>query len=130
MINNYQIKASKEGQPDWISSIFKIQIAPPPDQITNLKAWRNAKHPSKVHVSWDFSDDKYTDIAGAFVIAGKSNFNDRVFSKYIKSKFVDGGKSKTTITIGPVAVNITVVRYDSHGNGALSNVFQCPQVQV
>lgn len=98
----------------------------PPEQAFNLKAIRNSNDKNKVRITWDvYQGGGARQVPGAFIIAGKSDQKDALFSQYISD-----GNRNVEIDIGPAAVNVTVVRYDELGSKALSNVDAAPQVQV
>lgn len=125
--DSYQVKAVKEGQLDWYSPLLKITGSwTPPEQAFNLKAIRNSNDKNMVRVTWDvYQGDEAREVPGAFIIAGKSNSKDALFSQYISD-----GRREVEIHVGPAAVNVTVVRYDELGGKALSNVDAAPQKQV
>ncbi|UZJ57250.1 hypothetical protein CBS101457_006570 [Exobasidium rhododendri] len=121
-----QIKASKQNSTDWYSEFFKVKSSTPPDQVTELKAVRSDEDPGIILVSWKQSNNKYGGkIAGAYVVAGKSNIHDQ-----LASRFVDVSKTSTALVVGHLPVNVTVVRYNNAGNLALSHTYNCPQVLV
>lgn len=119
----FQIKAVKKGKVDWYSPIIKVTSFTPPNQVTDLKAERDATDSSKVHVSWKASYNKHSTMQGAFILAGTRG-------QKIQTQFVDEDKKSTILTVGPDPVNVTVVRYNNGGNKALSDVINCPQVLV
>jgi hypothetical protein len=122
---SFQVRAAKKGSTDWFSPLFQLQKLPAPDQVTDLKASRSEEDPGIIHVSWKQSNNEYSEVAGAFAIAGKSNFNDRLASRYVK-----GDKTSTALVVGPLPVNVTVVRYNNGGNMALSYLENTPQITI
>jgi hypothetical protein len=95
-----------------------------------LKAIRDATDKNKIHVSWETYESQTKTDNGrpmeAFIIAGKSGVDDKLFSQY-----VEDGVLQATIDVGsPMPVNVTVVKYDKKLTGALSFLPNTPQEPV
>jgi hypothetical protein len=124
IIKEFQVKASKAGKPDWFSPVFNQTSAALPDQVTQLKAVRGPKQ-EEITVSWTASENTYSTIEGAFVVAGEVGKKDR-----LRSVFVEDKQKSVTLFVGLRNVNVTVLRYNNANNGALSDVVKSPQVYV
>ena len=105
---------------------FNITSFTPPDQVTQLTATRGTFDTGKVNISWSVSVNQYSPVRGAFVLTRPSQLLDGP----IKTVFVETGKTSVVLDVGVAPVDVAVARYDNGGNGALSDVMGCPQVQI
>lgn len=121
-----QVYAVAPNRPGWFSPKFNITSFTPPDQVMQLTATRGAFNTGKVNVSWSVTANQYSLVRGAFVLTRPSQLLDGP----IETVFVETGKTFAVLDVGVAPVDVAVARYDNGGNGALSDVMRCPQVQI
>ena len=121
-----QVYAVAPNRPRWFSPKFNITSFTPPDQVTQLTATRGAFDAGKMNISWSVTTNQYSPVRGAFVLTRPSQLLDGP----IETVFVETGKTWVVLDVGVAPVDIAVARYDNRGNGALSDVMGCPQVQI